>query len=178
VAIEKFTPSISGEIIPYVQANTHVIQNITNAEALAVWIYLLTLPKDWLVMKAHVKKHFKMGDDKIKRIFAYLNKQGLIEYIKQRDSKGRMGRILEIRVLNGSRFVSEQITTGVKSTPPVIHTSGKHPTTKDINKQIKEKEKKKQVFALKDQKINNRELKQTVKFWEPGNPDYDRVHRV
>lgn len=175
MSIEKFIPGFSGDTVPYVQANTFVIQNITNAEALAVWIYLLTLPKDWLVMKAHVKKHFKIGDDKIKRIFAYLNKHGLIEYIKERDAKGRMGKILEIRILNGSRFISEQMTTGVKSTPPVNQTSGKPPTTKNINKQIKQKEKKKQIGFLKDRKIN-KEMKQATKFWEPGNPDYDRVN--
>lgn len=140
MSVEKFNPSISGESIPYVQANTHVIQNIDNLEALAVWIYLLTLPKDWLVMKSHIKKHFGIGDDKIKRIFAYLKRCGLIEYVRERDEKGKL-RKSEIKVLNGTRFINPKKPTGVKTTPLENHTCGKHPTTKNIKKQIKQKEK-------------------------------------
>ena len=34
----------------------------------------------------------------------------------------------------------------------------------------------KRADSSNDKKINN-ELKQTAKFWEPGNPDYDRVNK-
>ncbi len=139
MSIEKFNPSITGETIPYVQANTFVIQNITNIEALAVWIYLLTLPKDWEVVKAHIKKHFGLGDNKVKTIFAYLNKHLLIEYIQERGEDGKM-RQIEIKVLNGSRFIPEAETAGSITAPPENRTCGKQAPTKNIDKQRKQKE--------------------------------------
>lgn len=155
MSVEKFNPIISGEPIPYFMANTYVVQNITNMAAGFVWIYLLTLPKDWQVMKSHIKKHFGIGDDKLKGIFSYLNKHKLIEYVRERDSLGKLMTI-EIRVLNGSRYINEQeddelfekpevpigvkTSTGVKTHPVDNHTCGYPPPTKNIDKQIIQKE--------------------------------------
>jgi hypothetical protein len=104
MSVEKFNPKILGEIIPYTQVNTRVIQEIDNMEAGFVWVYLLTLPKDWKVVKAHLANHFKMGKAKIKKIFAYLKSHNLIEYIRERLPNGQLSTI-DIRVLNGSRFI-------------------------------------------------------------------------
>jgi hypothetical protein len=156
MSVEKFNPKISGETIPYFQANTYVVQNIKNMEAGFIWIYLLTLPKDWQVIKSHIKSHFGIGDDKIKKIFAYLNKHRLIEYVRERDENGKM-RKSEIRILNGSRFIPEESNTyeksatGVKIHPLDNHTCGKPPTTNNIdNKGYKNnKEKIKDGVVLK-----------------------------
>lgn len=130
MSVEKFNPKVRGESIPYLQANRHVVQSITNLEALGVWIYLLSLPEDWKVIKEHVQKHFSIGVDKLKKIFSYLNRVGLIEYERTRNNDGTLNTV-SIIVLNGSRFndgkadLSTEITTGVKTTPLDNHTCGK-----------------------------------------------------
>lgn len=179
MSIEKFNPVISGEAIPYLQANTFVVQNITNIEAGFVWIYLLTLPKDWIVVKSHIKKHFNIGDGKIKRIFAYLHKHGLIEYVQRRNETGKMEKS-EIRVLNGSKFKIDTkqpsypqilsggtktggtetappvFTAGSKTVPPVFRTSGFRGTTNNISITNKETEQKKEKsFCKIEQKKAN-----------------------
>ena len=136
MSVEKFNPCISGEIIPYTQVNTQVIQNIRDIEAGFIWMYLLTMPKNWTVVKAHIKNKYGIGDNKIKRIFAYLKRCNLIEYVRERDETGKL-RKSEIRVLNGSRF--NDSTTGMENHPLVNQTSGKQATTNNINKTNKTK---------------------------------------
>lgn len=145
MSIEKFNPKVTHEAIPYLQVNQSVVQQIDNLEAGFVWIYLLSKPENWEVIKSHLKNHFKIGDDKIKSIFAYLHKCKLIEYIRERDEKG-IFRKTEIRVLNGSQFVNyqqhtEQQPTGVKIQRVASHTCGKPATTNKRDLQIKEKTK-------------------------------------
>lgn len=129
MSIEKFNPLVEGEQIPYLQANRHVIQNITNTDALAVWVYLLTLPPDWSVIKEHLQKHFGIGQDKTKKVFAYLKRVNLIDYVKARRADGTLGTT-KIVVLNGSKFndgiqdLSPKVTTGVETTPLENHTCG------------------------------------------------------
>lgn len=129
MSVEK---TISYEEIPYTQIYTNVIQNINNLEAGFVWVYLLSKPKDWDVIKEHLKNKFNIGDDKIKKIFSYLNSHRLIEYITHRDTFGKIIKH-ETRVLNGSKFLTdeqvkelstEKKATGSKSHPVANHTCG------------------------------------------------------
>lgn len=178
MSIEKFNPTISGEIIPYTQINTKVIQNIENLEAGFVWVYLLTLPKDWKVMKSHLKKKFGIGEDKMKQIFAYLRKCNLIEYVRMRNKDGTLNTT-EVRILNGNKFKNLQskkscATTGVKNHPQVNHTCGKHHTTKNIdNKENKKKEIKHSCASMDAHS-------KFLDFWEayPKKKDKARSHKV
>ncbi|HWY33434.1 MAG TPA: hypothetical protein VNX68_02235 [Nitrosopumilaceae archaeon] len=129
MSVEKI---LTFEEIPYFQLYTHVVQNITNLEAGFVWVYLMSKPKDWDVIKEHLKNKFKIGDDKLKNIFAYLSSHQLIQYIKHRDDKGKIIKH-ETRILNGSKFLTdEQVkelstkesSTGVKTHPVANHTCG------------------------------------------------------
>ena len=138
MSVEKFNPLISGELIPYTQVDTKVIQTIKNIEAGFIWVYLLTLPQDWQVIKQHVKNHFGIGDDKLKKIFAYLRRCNLIEYVRERDSLGKL-RKSEIRILNGSRF--NDPATGVKTHRLADHTCGKPHTTNNIKNKLNKKHK-------------------------------------
>jgi len=122
MSIEKYNPKVEYETIPYAQININVIQNIPNMEAGFVWVYLQTKPKDWKIIKEHLKNHFKIGDGKIKKIFSYLAKSQLIEYIKEYDSKGKITG-WDIKVLNGSRFVSYPQP---ESTGSIIHRVDSH----------------------------------------------------
>lgn len=136
MSIEKFNPRILGESVPFTQVSTKVIQEITNLEAGFVWVYLLTLPPDWQVVKVHLKNHFGIGELKLKRIFAYLNEHKLIEYTRQRLSNGQLGAV-DVRILNGTRFKNPVVqTTGIENHPVVNHTYGFQATTKEINNKL------------------------------------------
>lgn len=125
MSVEKYNPQMHYETIPYAQININVIQNITNMEAGFVWVYLQSKPKDWTIIKEHLKNHFKIGDDKIKKIFSFLSKSNLIEYIKEYDKKGKILK-WDIKVLNGSKFISypQAKSTGVKIHRVADHTCG------------------------------------------------------
>lgn len=147
MSIEKFNPRIYGEAIPYTQVNSKVIQEITNMEAGFVWVYLLTLPPTWKVVKEHLKNHFGIGKEKIKSIFSYLNKCNLIEYVQDRSNDGKMGQS-DIRVLNGNKFINYSgSTASPENRPPVKPVAGESPTTKNIinNKDIYIKNKDKDI---------------------------------
>ena len=156
MSVEKFNPSISGQSIPYTMVCNKVIQNIDNMEAFAVWVYLLSLPKDWEVVKQHVKNHFNMGNKKLKSIFAYLVSHNLIKSIQSRDENGRMGKS-EIQVLNGTEFIKNPnkintATVGSENRPAVHRPIGKDTTTNKTNN----KENKKQKENIKSEGKNPR----------------------
>lgn len=252
MSVEK---TISHEEMPYFQVYTDVIQNINNPLAGFIWVYLLSKPKDWSVIKEHLKNKFDLGDKKMKDIFAYLKSHQLIDYIVQKDEKGKIIKF-ETRVLNGSKFLTDEqvkelstkhISTGSKIHPVVNHSNGKEglhiientnkrKNTKNREKPLSKKSycpgtheliisdeaieiaKEKNIDLIKtgykfmhyakengwlredwqgafvkwllDEKeiriknyandIENvrKEAKSTVKFWEKGNPDYDRVNGI
>lgn len=125
MSIEKFNPSIRGETVPYLQVNRNVVQSIRDPEVLAVWVYLLSLPTDWEVIKNHLQSHFKIGERKLKSIFSSLRQHKLIDYIQHRNSDGKMGKH-EIVVLNGSIFTElfTENTAGAETARAVNRTSG------------------------------------------------------
>lgn len=123
MSIEKYNPKMEYEIIPFAQININVIQNITDMDAGFVWVYLQTKPKDWKIIKEHIKNHFKIGNAKIKKIFSYLAKHNLIEYIQENDEQGKFGQH-DIRVLNGSKFKTyPQIDAGGSENRPAVNRS-------------------------------------------------------
>jgi len=123
MSVEKYNPKIEYEDTPYMLINVHVVQNISNMEAGFVWIYLQSKPKDWIIIKEHIKNHFSIGNAKIKSIFSYLAKCNLIEYIQESGEKGQFGKH-DIRILNGSRFKSyPQESTGGSIYRPAVNRS-------------------------------------------------------
>lgn len=121
MSIEKLdqVTKITRENIPYTLLATHVIQNILDPIAGFIWVYLSSLPADWKVIKQNIKLKYSLGDDKIKDIFSYLKRCGLIEYKRERSADGKLGEVI-IHVLCGTRFNKKEPyikTTGVKTTP-------------------------------------------------------------
>jgi hypothetical protein len=144
--IEKLDfETIEHEKVPFTLIHTTVIQTITDHFAGFIWVYLHSLPSDWRINKTHLLKHFDIGEDKLKKHMAYLNKTRLIEYVRTRDIDGTLS-VVTIRVLNGLMFdPNSKTSTGVKTTlvdlttgviihPVVDHTSGFYPPlTKTID---------------------------------------------
>lgn len=175
MSIEKIDlfESITHEKIPYTQLYTKVLQTIKNTDSLAIWVYLSSLPPEWRVCKAQIKKHFKIGDDKIKQVFSCLKKSNLIEYITKKNDSGKIESV-SIKILNGSKLTC---TSGVNSTRVENHTSGKHHAIKEINNKLNINNKKniicakskfEQFWSVYPVKKNR---KRTQVIWEKGNFD-------
>jgi hypothetical protein len=120
MSIEKLDQAkISKENIPYTQISTFVIQNVRDPIAGFIWVYLSSLPVDWVVRKEQIKNKFNVGDTALKLIFSYLNRSKLIEYHRERLSTGKLGKSI-IHVLCGNRFNADEHyikTTGSKIKP-------------------------------------------------------------
>jgi len=61
------------EIIP-----RDVAQSISNPDALAIWVYLLTKPDNWIVRKEEIKTHFSLGRDRYSAAMKELRRLGLL----------------------------------------------------------------------------------------------------
>lgn len=159
MSIEKFNPRIYGEAVPYTQVNTKVIQEIDNMEAGFVWIYLLSLPPTWKVVKEHLKSHFGIGKEKLKKIFAYLNAHRLIEYKQVQNELGQFGAF-DIHVLNGSRFVRDLhadepvLTDSPENRPPDEPATGEPPTIKEIQNTKEIKNQKENILCSSDDELD------------------------
>ncbi len=151
MSVEKFIPKFHTEPVPFTQLSTDVIKNIKNLEAGFLWVFLSSFSSDWTIIKAHIKAHFGIGDKKIRTLFSYLHKSGLLEYVQERSSDGKMMQG-DIRILNGSRFINiEENKTGEARIAPAVktgeakngsaanRTGGKDTTTKYRNILNKEK---------------------------------------
>lgn len=80
-----------------------IIQNIRDPLSLAIWVYLSSLPPNWNINKAHLRSHFDIGRDRLKKSLSNLNKLNLIQFIQQRNSDGTLGDV-EILVKAGHEF--------------------------------------------------------------------------
>lgn len=57
---------------PFTQLYNKVLQTCTNMEAIAVWAYLQSQCDDWQLNPTQLRKHFKVGKDKIYSILTYM----------------------------------------------------------------------------------------------------------
>ncbi len=104
MSIEKLDfELIEKESVPFVVVSTFAIQNIKNAKAGFIWIYLHSLPVDWNVNKFQVMKHFDLSERDYQRHMSYLCKHNLIEYHRNRNPNGTLGAVVII-VLNGLKM--------------------------------------------------------------------------
>ena len=139
MSIEKCSSAIlKHEAKPYTMIFNEVIQKTRNPFATFIWIYLQSLPEDWVVNYSHLKKHFKIGDDKLKQSIRWLEKSGLLLRVRPRLPNGLFGP-MEIQVKNGLKFTQDESSTS----RGVIHQmdqppGGEHPpltNTIDIKKE-------------------------------------------
>lgn len=142
MSIEKVNfEKVVKEAIPYTLVYTKVIQQISDHLALALWVYLLSLPPEWRINKIQLKKHFNIGDARLKNTLAFLHKSKLIDYVRNRDAQGQL-LDCAIHVLCGDKFVNIQqdeecASTGSKTTRMETHTYG-NPTPYKRNINTKE----------------------------------------
>jgi hypothetical protein len=113
---------------PFTQISNLVINNIKNGDAFLVWCYLYSKSSNWKTVKSNIKNVYGFGDVKIKKIFSYLNRSNLIEYVQAKSANGKFAHV-QIRISNGSKFDKTQAWLESaphvqKSTPPGNHTNG------------------------------------------------------
>jgi hypothetical protein len=106
MSVQKLSEKIIiGQKVPYTVLSNKVIQNINDPYVLATWCYLSSLPPDWKVSYAQLKKHFLIGRNRLEKIMSNLRKMNLIEYVNEKDSSGRFSGSV-VRVLCGEEFIS------------------------------------------------------------------------
>jgi hypothetical protein len=83
----------------FTMINNHVLQNLTDIEALGFWVYLASLPPNWTFYKQQLQSHFKIGRERMTRILNVLKSHALITLTNQRDAQGKFVH-LHIHVCN------------------------------------------------------------------------------
>ena len=77
--------------IPYEIVSRDVVQEITYPPALAIYIYLLTLPEGWVVRKKQVVDHFDgLGEKKWRRAMRELKQLGVVWIAETRNELGHI----------------------------------------------------------------------------------------
>ena len=99
--------------IPYTQICNHVINNIKNGDAFMVWCYLVSKTEKWVVIKEHLKNRFGFGNSKLKKIFSYLHRSGLLKYCAIQCAKGKFEH-WDIAIQDGAQF-DAQVTYNVEN---------------------------------------------------------------
>ncbi len=91
MSIEKpDSAKIRQEKIPFIQHLNYVLQHLRDPIALAIWCYLTSLPEDWVVHRNQLMEHFNIGRDKLGTALKFLNDNHLLEYIVDKDEKGKI----------------------------------------------------------------------------------------
>lgn len=104
INIEKYDfDEFEKEKKPYTMLLTEVIQTIKNPQAFLIWAFLQSLPIDWVPSKSHIMNHFDLSERVYQRLMSYLNQSNLIEYRRNRNFDGTLGKI-KLIVLSGIKF--------------------------------------------------------------------------
>jgi len=73
----------------YTAFPTHILQRIDHLDALAVYVYLVSKPEDWIVRPNQVRKHFGFGVDRYQKAMRELRNIGLARDAYPQDGNGK-----------------------------------------------------------------------------------------
>lgn len=158
MSIQKCKPSFDeGNVIvkraPFTQLYNKVLQTCTNMEAIAVWAYLQSQCDDWQLSPSQLKKHFRIGKNKVYDILTYMIDTNLLVRNVHRSANGRKEKT-SYTVLDGTQYidVARAIQESVQECAPL-------PQNQEVENQEVENEdtKKERVLEKKDSEkdINN-----------------------
>ncbi len=104
INIEKYDfEEFEKEGLPFTLICNKVIQNITNAQAALIWMYLQSMPSTWTPNKQHLMNHFQISDRTYQRNMAYLAACNLVSYVRVRNKNGTLGPV-RLVIKNGTNF--------------------------------------------------------------------------
>lgn len=102
MSTDKFI--ITKEDSNFVTIPNAICQKLKDAEAIGLYVYLVSLPPQWEFYKAVIRKHFNWGRDKLEKKLSVLREHNLIEPVPDRNEKGQfVGWNLHVK--NGRDFV-------------------------------------------------------------------------
>ena len=104
MSVQKYV--VSREESGFTLLKNTAVQGLTDIEALGLWAYLYSLPKNWFFYKDQIKNHFKIGRERLNRLLKVLQDCNLIRMENLRDKKGRFLHV-NIVVYNGSEFAQK-----------------------------------------------------------------------
>lgn len=79
------------EKVPYEIISREVIQSLTNPTALAIYVYLISLPENWAVRRQQILDHFDgLGRDRYDAAMRDLRKLGLVWVAETRNALGHV----------------------------------------------------------------------------------------
>lgn len=87
MSVEKLV--ISKEMSSFTTLPNNVLQNLRNADALGLWVYLASLPPSWQFYKDQIREHFGIGRDKLEKLIFILREHNLLTIESVRDAQGR-----------------------------------------------------------------------------------------
>jgi len=149
MSIEKLdVAKVRQEKIPFTMHLNYVLQNVRHPLALAIWVYLTSLPEDWEVHRNQLMEHFNVGRDKLKDALSYLNKNHLLEYSQDKLESGKFGNS-HILVKSGHEFevIHRSLTGGLKNRRTEKPLDGETAPTKEIRNTNKKTKTKKSFCA-------------------------------
>ncbi len=109
MSVQKFKPvfdqgNLTRESVPFTQLCNKTIQNCTNMEVIGMWAYLQSMPSQWILNPDHLKKHFKIGKNKVYKILSYMIEAKLLVRHVHISAKGTRIKTT-YTVLNGVEFI-------------------------------------------------------------------------
>jgi len=87
MAIDKLVKHQAG--IPFVMNSRDVIQSIKNPEALAIWVYLQSLPENWVFRETQIRSHFSIGRTRYLSAMRELRESGLYQVKRRKNDAGQ-----------------------------------------------------------------------------------------
>lgn len=79
-------------IQPFEMLFRHVLKLLRNADALAVWCHLQSLPEDWEINEKYIMNHFNWGRDKARNAMYCLILNGLVDKTQIINPDGTFGK--------------------------------------------------------------------------------------
>jgi len=160
VPINKIDGSILRKTkIPYEIIPRQTVELIRNPDALAIWLYLMTRPQDWVIRKTDIMRRFSLGEMRYSTARKELDNLGLLVQASVRDPiTGRMqGKLTWIYAQKDStdtpdnRHVGNHRSTGLPGTREIsIHTESQINTENQTNTTESKVPKKKKPFSDAD----------------------------
>jgi len=89
------------ERVPYEMVSRDVVQSIQCPVALAIYVYLLTMPDNWVPRREQVIDHFKgLGRDRYSAAMKELREKGLVWIAETRNELGHVvDRVMVVEAL-------------------------------------------------------------------------------
>ena len=162
MAIQKYKPvyeegNIKVQRAPFTQLCNKVLQTCSNLEAIAIWAYLQSQSDTWELSPSQLKKHFKIGKNKIYDILTYMIDTNLLVRNVHRSANGRKEKT-SYTVLDGTKFLD--ISTSAQES---VQISAPLPQNQEVDNQEVENgdTRKERCLKKKDKDINTNNISAT-----------------